>query len=727
MLTVHRTFEAYIDTMTIITILMPKSYCPEIIQSFIIQKPNGERCGLKINKNEDLGANIKYECSVDFPIDIGKEYLIYEERGAFTDLQIGAVIRTPEFDEQFYYSGNDLGITYTPHATTFKLWAPTATEVKIKLRDAEKEKEEQIPLQRIENGVWMVTIPGNLEGIYYTYLVCINLVWREAVDPYAVAVSANGEYGVVVNLAKTRLPKPALPPLLSPTDAIIYEMHIRDFTIHPHSGVSYKGMYLGLTELGTFGLNRTATGLSYLKELRVTHVELLPFNDFAGVDERNPAKEYNWGYNPLHYNAPEGSYATNPFDPYARIYELKKAIRALQTNGIRVIMDAVYNHVYIREQSSFEKIVPGYYFRHDAHGMPSNGTGVGNDLASERKMARKFIVDSVRFWMEEYGVDGFRFDLMGILDIETMKEVEAATRAIDPSVILLGEGWDLPTPLPADRKATMQNADQLPGIAYFNDRFRDHVKGSTFDLYERGFALGNEAHREQTKQAIRGSIGKDKGQGLFLHPTQTINYVESHDNHTLWDKMSVANQGESEAVRRKRQKLATAIVLLSQGVPFLHSGQEFYRTKQGIGNSYNAPDVINQLDWSRKSQYEEDVRYVQGLIRLRKSHRAFRLATAEEIVKHLVFIEPSLPTVIAYHLRNVQSYGAWSDIFVIHHNQEKEELISLPDGEAWYVLCDERRCGTVPLYSVKKEVYVRGISTVVLVKMTYLTKKANHI
>lgn len=710
MLTVHRTFEAYLDAMETITILVPKSYCQGMVQSFTIQKPNGERCGLRVTKREDLWTSIKYECTPDFLVEIGKNYLIYEEHGAFTDLQMGAVIRTKEFDEQFYYDGQDLGATYTAHATTFKLWAPTATEAKVKLIDEKAGKEEQIPLQRREKGVWTVTVSGDLDGIYYTYLVCINLVWREAVDPYAVAVSLNGEYGVVVDLEKTRLPKPVLPPLFASVDAIIYEMHIRDFTVDCHSGVVHKGKYLGLTELGTTGPSGTVTGLSYLKELGITHVELLPFNDFAGVDERTPEKEYNWGYNPLHYNAPEGSYATNPADPYVRIHELKRAIRALQREGIRVIMDVVYNHVYIREQSSLEKIVPGYYFRHDAYGMPSNGTGVGNDLASERKMVRKLIVDSVRFWLTEYGVDGFRFDLMGILDIETMQAVEAAVHAIDQSALLLGEGWDLPTPLPPEKKARIQNASSLPTIAYFNDRFRDHVKGSTFNIAEQGFALGDNAHREQMKQAIQGS------NDLFSHPTQTVNYVESHDNHTLWDKMSVANRHEGENVRKKRQKLATAITLLSQGIPFLHSGQEFHRTKQGVENSYNASDDINRIDWKRKSEHEEDVRYVQGLIRLRKWHGAFRLRTAAEVSQHLLWLEPVPPTVIAFHLREVQAYGPWRDIVVMHHNEEKKVAIALPDEEMWHVVCDETISGVVPFRSVKKEIELQGIGTVVLVK-----------
>ncbi|NUK30574.1 type I pullulanase [Parageobacillus sp. VR-IP] len=713
MLHINRNFAAYLDAMNVVTVLVPKSYFNGEMQTFTLGTPYGERHPLTIERKVDLGESVKYECLCPIPIEIGREYLLYDHQGEATDLQIGAVVRTAAFDEQFFYDG-DLGVVYTKKETTFRVWAPTATEAKVKLVQPQTNEVDYIPLKRLEKGVWTATVCGDLEGMYYTYVVCVNKIWREAVDPYAVAVSVNGEYGVIVDLAKTRTEKPPLPPLSSPTDAIIYEMHIRDFTIHPDSGVVHKGKYLGLTELNTKGPNHTTTGLSYLKELGITHVELLPFNDFAGIDERDPLRQYNWGYNPVHYNAPEGSYATDPTDPYARICELKRAIHTLQEYGIRVIMDVVYNHVYIREQSSFEKIVPGYYFRYDEYGNPANGTGVGNDIASERKMVRKWIVDSVRFWAEEYHVDGFRFDLMGILDIETMKAVRETIDALDPFILVFGEGWDLPTPLPSKQKATMHNAEQLPRIGYFNDYFRDSVKGSTFQLLDRGFALGNCDHREKVKVAISGSIRK-KG-GMFLHPLQTVNYVECHDNHTFWDKMEAANGHENEQTRKKRQKLATAIVLLSQGIPFLHSGQEFYRTKQGIDNSYNAPDSINQIDWVRKSEHEDDIRYIQGLIELRKSHRAFRFSTDEEINHYLFFLEPMPPSIIAYHLRGVEQYGPWRDIVVIHHNQEERQDVFLPDEDKWYVLCDEVRSGTAPLFSVQKKISVDGIGTWVLVK-----------
>jgi pullulanase len=716
LLQVKRTFEAYLDEMNLITILIPKSYFQGVVNTFTLENERGEKRDLPIERKVDFPAFLKYECRINFPIEIGGRYTIYEEHGAFTDLQIGAVTRTIEFDNNYYYDGDDLGITYREHETIFKLWAPTATEVKLKLWK-ENEESQLMPMARQEKGVWTISVAKNLEGYYYTYLVCVNLVWREAVDPYAIAVSVNGEYGVIVDLTKTRLSKPVLPPLSSPADAIIYEMHIRDFTIHPESGIMHKGKYLGLSEQQTTGPNGTSTGLSYLKELGITHVELLPFNDFAGVDERNPDKDYNWGYNPLHYNAPEGSYATDPVNPYVRIYELKHAIKTLQENGIRVIMDVVYNHVYIREQSSFEKIVPGYYFRYDAYGMPANGTGVGNDFASERKMARKFIIDSVRFWLREYHVDGFRFDLMGILDVNTMKEIRKTADAIDPSILIIGEGWDLNTPLPPQEKANMQNAEKMPRIAHFNDRFRDYVKGSTFNLYDRGFALGSRYYREEVKQAIAGSIDLGTGKkGLFKEPIQTINYVESHDNRTFWDKAAICNAFESEEIRKKRQKLATSIVLLSQGIPFLHSGQEFYRTKQGVENSYNSPDVINQLDWRRKSEHEKDVRYIQGLIALRKYHGAFRLATADEIRAHMIFFENVPESMIMYQLCDVNKYGPWNDILIIHHNEEKNEIIALPDADVWHVVCDSGQSGVQSLYSVNKHVQIFGIATFVLYK-----------
>ncbi|MGG2971907.1 type I pullulanase [Geobacillus stearothermophilus] len=715
MLHISRTFAAYLDEIDQITVIVPKARCLDNMEPFVMTAPSGEDIPLVVQQKEDLGDAVKYVCWFSVPFQFGETHWIRARSGEDSDVQIGAVVRTAAFDDQFFYDGK-LGVEYAKEQTIFRVWAPTATAVSVKLVHPDHGDVRYVPLVRGERGVWSVAVSGDWERARYMYVACINRVWREAVDPYATAVSVNGEYGVIVDWEKTKLAKPAppLPPCPSPTDAVIYELSIRDFTSHPDSGAVWKGKYLGLTEEHTRGPNGTVTGLSYLKELGVTHVQLMPFADFAGVDERDPQAAYNWGYNPLHLYAPEGSYATDPHDPYARIVELKQAIRALQENGLRVVMDAVYNHVYDREQSPLEKLVPGYYFRYDAYGRPANGTGVGNNIASERRMARRWIVDSVVFWAKEYGINGFRFDLMGVHDIETMKSVRDALDAIDPSILVYGEGWDLPTPLAPEQKATMANAKRLPRLAYFNDRFRDAVKGSTFYLPDRGFALGDSAGREQVKTAIAGSL--QAFGGLFCHPLQSINYVECHDNHTFWDKMEAANGHEPEWLRRKRQKLATAIVLLAQGIPFLHSGQEFYRTKGGDENSYRSPDAVNRLDWERKSRYEDDVRYIQGLIAIRRAHGAFRLATEVDVQRHLTFLEPIPPSVIAYWLRDVALYGLWTDIVVIHHNEETGVVIALPDDGEWHVVCDGEQSGTVPLRQVRRFLDADGIGTWVLVK-----------
>lgn len=714
MLKIERLFEAYLDGMDSIVVLLPHSY--GVSSQFLLRKGKQE-WQLQVIHVHNLPGFTKYECKVSAHIEIGTPYLVVDDQENETDLQIGAVIRTKEFDEAYYYDGDDLGVIYTEQESTFKVWSPPASLVK--LRVYKEDGYIDYNMTRGESGVWSYRLPGDWEGARYTFVACINLVWREVTDPYAKAITVNGEHGVVINMERTRGRQTIdFPSLVNFTDAVIYEAHIRDLTIHPDSGVLQKGKYLGMIETQTMNTSGTTTGLSYLKELGITHLELLPFNHFGGVDEQNPKETYNWGYNPLHFNVPEGSYATNPADPYSRIMELKQMIEALHENGIGVIMDVVYNHVYIREESSFEKLVPGYYFRHDANGMPSNGTGVGNDIASERRMVRKFILDSVQYWLQEYRVDGFRFDLMGILDWETMNEVRRVVDAIRPDVLILGEGWDLNTPLPADKKATLGNAKYMPRIAHFNDRFRDYIKGSTFSIFDQGYAFGNCIHLDEVKRVIRGSVPLQMhDKALFDEPEQTVNYVESHDNHTMWDKLSQSNAGESEAMRKRRHLLATTITLLSQGIPFLHAGQEFYRTKQGIENSYNAPDHINQIDWTRKEKNSVAVEYVKGLIRLRRSHGAFRFASTHLIQKHCSFLPAPTP-IILYHLHDVAAFGQWKEILVVFNTGVDQKMVKLPSEGEWQVLVNETESGIIPITCHKGEEFtVAPVSSYVLAKM----------
>lgn len=710
MTSTERKFLAYLDELNTITILISLSNHQVFSSSFFISNGSANS-PLPIIQKSIIENYVKYICRLSIEICFGQQYWVMDEYNSKTDLQIGAVIRTEAFDKKFYYDGNDLGVTFVDGGICFKLWAPTAVQVKLKLRLPDSPYSEIIKMKRYDRGVWSVMINRELESSQYSFLVLVNQEWREAVDPYVKAVTVNGKFGVIVNLEKLREPQTELPPLDSPVDAIIYETHIRDFTIHQGSGVYHKGLYLGAGELHTKGRDNGSTGLSYLKELGVTHVEFLPFHDFAGVNELNQHQEYNWGYNPLHFNAIEGSYSTDPSNPYARIRELKHLIKQIHHAGLRVMMDVVYNHVYMREESSFEKVVPGYYFRHNELGLPSNGTGVGNDIASERWMARKFIVDSVRFWMEEYHIDGLRFDLMGILDVETMKEVRNVCNQIQEGALIVGEGWNLNTPLPFEQKAIIANQAKLPDIAQFNDAFRDCLKGGTFNLLDKGYALGNEHYVEAACEAITGSIGyKTNGHGLFNEPVQTVNYVECHDNHTLWDKLLACLPNSDDALRRKYHRLATGLVLLSQGIPFLHSGQEFFRTKQGDGNSYRSPDAINQLDWDRKTECKDNVEYMKGLIQIRKKFACFRLRTAKEIRSCIIRL-PAVSPILGFLYQTDQA-----EIILAINPAVKTNSLSLPEGE-WAVLADHQFAGSSPCRFVyRDELLLEPISLNVMLK-----------
>ncbi|WP_209123916.1 type I pullulanase [Alkalihalobacillus sp. BA299] len=650
------------------------------------------------------------------PIDFGKEYTLLTSTGERSFVEVGDVVRTKAFDDMFYYDGDDLGVAYSKTGTTFKVWAPTATEVRLVIFDDwQEEKGIEIPMVRKERGVWKLTLPGEQDGLFYLYKVRVNGTWNEAVDPYAKALSVNGLKGMVIDLSKTNPTRwPRKLPFHERNQTIIYEAHIRDFTIGNTSGIEKKGKYLGWIEDNTTGINGTATGLNYLKQLGVTHIELLPINDFGSIDEKK-VDSYNWGYDPTHYFVPEGSYSTNPEDPYVRIREVKELISTLHKHELRVILDVVYNHVYIWETSDFEKIVPGYYFRYDQNGQISNGTGVGNDIASERRMVQKFILDCVSYWVKEYNVDGFRFDLMGILDLETMKKIGDRLYELNPSIVLLGEGWNLPTAFPFEKRAVLDQAKKIEKISFFNDRFRDRLKGSSFNHLEKGFINGNAQLTESTREVLAGTMGVFQAQDqLFSTPQQSINYIECHDNHTLWDKLALSNGGDPEEYRYNMHRLGISMVLTAQGIPFIHAGQEFFRTKYGVENSYNAPDSINAFDWDRKAKFIDNVDYVKGLIALRKRHPAFRLTSVQLVQKHIKpFNTPA--HVIGYVLDELQGIDEWSRIAVIHNGSWSTIEIQLPYKGEWHVVVDDKRADLIPLYSEKdKYIKIPPISTKVL-------------
>ena len=659
-------------------------------------------------------------------MDPAKVYRLTMEGFGAAQVNMGAAVRTDEFDRYYSYSGTDLGNIYKKNKTSFKLWAPTAAEAKLVVYKTWNSKDgREYPMKKGPKGTWEYALKGNQDGLIYTYKVKIGSEWNEAADPYAKAVTVNGDRGAVADLSTTDPRKwtKKKPKLNKPEDAVFYELHIRDLSIQKNSGIKNKGKYLGVAEKGTKGPGGYKTGLSHIKELGVTHVQLLPMYDYRTVDETKlDVPQYNWGYDPKNYNAPEGSYASDPYKPKVRIKEMKQMIQALHDENLRVVMDVVYNHMFSVNESHFNQLVPGYYFRYNADGTLANGSGVGNDTASERKMMRKFIVDSVSYWAEEYHLDGFRFDLMGIHDTQTMNEVKKALKKVDKSIMVIGEGWDLNTPLPADRKANQKNADKMPGIAHFNDQIRDSLKGSVFQDLDPGFVNGRPELAAEIKKGLAAGFAKgflyDEKTAAYKDPEQVVTYVEAHDNHTLWDKLLLTNAAAPESERKQMHRLASSVVLTSQGISFLHAGQEFMRTKYGDHNSYKSPDSVNQLDWTRRAQFAEDVTYMQGLIKLRKNYPAFRLGEAKEINKYLHFIESPNGTA-AFVLDNPESKkpsGA-GQLAVIHNAGKKAVTVTLPSRGKWSILVNGKKAGIKELGRVNGDkVSVSALSTFVLIK-----------
>lgn len=687
---------------------------------FHIKEKKIEIEGIKIKNITPYDINSgditnKVKIITEQKIDLKQTYKVKIENLADTNTEIGKVIRSEEFDNLFYYGGNDLGNTYTPQHTKFRLWAPTASEAKLVTYKNWNDKiGAEINMQQGEKGTWTAELKGNQKGLFYTYKVKIGDKWTEAVDPYVRAASVNGDKGAVVNLEETNPKKwkaNKKPKFKNPEDAIIYELHVRDLSIQSESGIKQKGKYLGVTEKGTKGPEGVKTGLDHIKDLGVTHVQFLPIFDYASVNEETLNEpQYNWGYDPKNFNVPEGSYSTNPYEPTVRITELKQMVQTLHDNNLRVVMDVVYNHMYNAAESNFHKLVPGYYYRYNEDGTFANGTGVGNDTASERKMMRKFMIDSVTYWAKEYNLDGFRFDLMGIHDYETMNEIRKAVNQIDPSIILHGEGWDLNTPLAAELKANQKNAEKMKVIAHFNDNIRDGLKGSVFEEKENGFINGKENMEDRIKKGITAGIDYDTNSSTYQDPEQVLTYVEAHDNHTLWDKLELTNPGDSDEVRTQMHKLSSSILLTSQGIPFLHAGQEFMRTKYGDHNSYKSPDSINQMDWLRRATFNNEVDYMKGLIELRKKYSAFRMTSAEQIKTHVSFIDAPKNTV-AYIIE-----GNKHEYFTVAHNANREAVeITLPSKGPWKVLVDGKQAGSKPLYVVHdNKIKVPALSSFVL-------------
>lgn len=611
---------------------------------------------------------------------------------------VSCVERKTEFASLDNYptSEKNLWLDYSKERTIFTLWSPTAEKVKLHLYKNGNDDEAfgNHLLAVDENGVWSQKISGDLNGTYYTYQIYKEGKWLEETPGiYAQAVGVNGKRAMVLDLSSTN-PKnwdnDKGPDLKYPNEAIIYELHIRDLTISPQSGSSFPGKYLGLVEEGTKGPNNIATAIDHIKELGITHVHLLPTYDHYSIDETQLQKpQFNWGYDPQNYNVPEGSFSTDPFNAEVRIKEFKQMIQAFHKNGIGVILDVVYNHTGRTENSNFNFENPNYYYRFRDDGTYSDAAACGNETSSDRIMTRKFIVESVKYWAKEYHMDGFRFDLMGIHDIETMNEVAKAVKEVNPNIFVYGEGWTAgDSPLPEKKRALKKHILQMPQISAFSDDIRDGLKGSVFDDKSTGFVSGAKDKEESVKFGLVGSIQHPQIDYSKVNyskapwanePWQAISYVSCHDNHTIYDKLQVSRRDAKESERIAMNKLATAVVLTSQGTAFIHAGSEMLRTKQEEHNSYKSPDSINQIDWNLKVKNKDVFTYYQNLIQLRKEHPAFRMTSADEVRKNLEF-KTVKDGLISYQLKNNANGDSWKTIYVIYNANPTVQKFKLESG-----------------------------------------------
>lgn len=602
-------------------------------------------------------------------------------------------------------TGHNRELTVTADSTLFTIWAPTAEQAQLAIYPTGRNSaaETTVEMKAGNNGTWTASLPGQLYGKFYTFRVMHDGHWLdETPGIWAKAVGINGDRAAIINFDKTDPDgwgNDRRPETKNITDAVIYEMHHRDFSVHKSSGIAAKGKFIALTEEGTTNATGECTGIDHLKELGVTHVHILPSYDFNSVDETNlPANTYNWGYDPLNYNAPEGSYSTNPADPTTRIREFKMMVKALHEAGIGVVMDVVYNHTAQNEGSNFSRLVPGYFYRQRADGSWSDASGCGNETASERPMTGDYIVNSVRYWAEEYHIDGFRFDLMGIHDTATMDRVAAELKKIDPSIFVYGEGWTAgDSPLASERRALKDNVGMMEGIAVFSDDIRDAIKGHYSKATDRGFATGKPGNEETVKIGIVGatahpqvdySKGNNSKKPYAQSPTQVINYVSCHDDLTLTDKLRASMPEATEAELQRAAKLAQTIVFTSQGTPFIFAGEEIFRDKQGVHNSYKSPDSINAIDWTLKHANSDLYGYYRNLIALRRSHPAFRMTNAEEVARNVVFDKISVPNLLSYSIINHANGDEWDEIKVIFNGSDDEVTVTVPRGE-WSVIASD--------------------------------------
>lgn len=580
---------------------------------------------------------------------------------------------------------------YTPEQTTFRLFAPdNAKTVKLRIYKAghKGRPERTVKMEHTAADTWTATVTGNLMGRFYTF----DTGRGECAGVFAKAVGVNGQRAAIIDMDKT---DPAgwnddrRPVVKSPADLVIYEMHHRDYSIDASSGIANGGKFLALTD---------PKAIAHLKELGVNAVHILPSFDYASVDEtRLSTPQYNWGYDPVNYNVPDGSYSTDPYKPETRIREFKQMVQALHKAGIRVILDVVYNHTFNIDGSNFQRTYPDYFYRKTADGKYSDGSGCGNETASERDMMRRFMVESVLYWIDEYHIDGFRFDLMGCHDIETMNAIRKAVDEVDPTIFIYGEGWSAGScALPKEQLGLKANMKAMPGIAAFSDELRDALRGPFSDDTKGAFLAGKPGEEESIKFGIAGAIEHPQvdmskvnysTEAWASQPTQMISYVSCHDDMCLTDRLRASIPGITTDELIRLDMLAQTAVLTSQGVPFILSGEEMLRDKKGVHNSYNSPDSINRLDWNNMERYPQVMDYYKNLTRLRRNHPAFRLGSADLVRRHLEFL-PTQPGLVAFRLKDYAGHDDWRNIIVILNAAKQQRKVAIPQGN-YTIVCHE--------------------------------------
>lgn len=636
-----------------------------------------------------------------------------------------------DFSTYPWYSGNDLGVRLTETGCQVKVWAPNASKVEFLVyKHSHGGKTIHRYWLHAENqGCWALNVDGDFEGLYYTIRVNDGDWLNETPGVDVRATGINGRRGIFFHPEKTNPDgwsddKPV--PTENAVNAVLYEVHVRDFSIAENSGMRQKGKFLAFTEEGRITPEGLASGIDHLKELGITHVHLLPVFDYWTVDESKPETKYNWGYDPLNYNTPEGSYSTDP-DTTSRITEFKQLVMALHKAGIGVVMDVVYNHTGLTRRSWFNQTVPGYYYRQTRSGSFANASGCGNEFASERAMARKYMIDSLLYWAQEFHLDGFRFDLMGIHDLETMFAIRLALDKLRPGILMYGEGWTADrSPMDENQRAVKRNISQLERVACFNDDFRDALKGNNFDGSGEGFVSGKVFHEEAIKfgivaacyhpQIVYSYVG-GSGFAWARHPWQTVNYASCHDNYTLFDKLTLSCPDADPETLKQMQKLAMALVITSQGIPFVHAGSEFCRSKGGVHNSYKSPDSVNQLDWSRKKAYEDVFSYVAELIKLRKSVPAFRMESSDLIRAHLKFSTDYNMGVVSYQIVDFPGEDRWKTMQLVFNARQEDFQFDLSNANGWKIIAEDSRIGLNGIRSLEDHaVIVPPVSMMILVQ-----------